>query len=156
MVPQTQFCHNPDCTARGQLGLGNIAVPSRKDRRYQCSTCGRTFAATRDRPFYRLKKSADLVTLLITRLCQAYPVQAIVTAFSLDEWVVADRRDRADGHARQFQEHRLLRGQVEQDNVQADEPYVKAVARRLWMVMAMALPSRLWLGGVFANAAISA
>ena len=26
--------------------------------------------------------------------------------------------------------------------------YVKAVARRLWMAMAMAVPSRLWLGGV--------
>ena len=26
--------------------------------------------------------------------------------------------------------------------------YVKAVARRFWMAMAMAVPSRLWLGGV--------
>ena len=33
-------------------------------------------------------------------------------------------------------------------HVQADELYVKAVARRLWMAMAMAVPSRLWLGGV--------
>ena len=32
-------------------------------------------------------------------------------------------------------------------HVQADELYVKAVARRLWMAMAMAVPSRLWLGG---------
>jgi transposase-like protein len=46
MDPQTQFCHNPDCTARGQLGLGNISVHSRKEQRYRCSTCGRTFAAT--------------------------------------------------------------------------------------------------------------
>jgi hypothetical protein len=27
--------------------------------------------------------------------------------------------------------------------------YVKAVVRRFWMAMAMAVPSRLWLGGVF-------
>lgn len=33
-------------------------------------------------------------------------------------------------------------------HVQADELYVKAVARRLWMAMAMAVPSRLRLGGV--------
>ena len=33
-------------------------------------------------------------------------------------------------------------------HVQADELYVKAVGRRLWMAMAMAVPSRLWLGGV--------
>src|SRR3954471_19224985 len=148
MDPLTQSCHNPDCTARGQLGLGNILVHSRKDRRYRCSTCGRTFAATRDTPFYRLKKSTDLVTLVITLLCHGCPVQAIVAAFGLDERTVADWRDRAGRHARQFHDHRVLQGQVELGHVQADELYVKAVARRLWMAMAMAVPSRLWLGGV--------
>jgi transposase-like protein len=148
MDPQTQFCHNPDCTARGQLGLGNISVHSRKERRYRCSTCDRTFAATRDTPFYRLKKHADLVTLVITLLCHGCPVQAIVAAFGLDERTVADWRDRAGRHAQQFHEHRVLRGQVELGHVQADELYVKAVAQRLWMAMAMAVPSRLWLGGV--------
>jgi transposase-like protein len=148
MDPQTQFCHNPDCTARGQLGLGNISVHSRKERRYRCSTCDRTFAATRDTPFYRLKKHIDLVTLVITLLCHGCPVQAIVAAFGLDERTVADWRDRAGRHAQQFHEHRVLRGQVELGHVQADELYVKAVAQRLWMAMAMAVPSRLWLGGV--------
>ncbi|HMB05888.1 MAG TPA: hypothetical protein VKP69_19415, partial [Isosphaeraceae bacterium] len=60
MDPLAQFCHNPDCTARGQLALGNINVHSRKERRYRCTTCGQTFAATRDTPFYCLKKSVDL------------------------------------------------------------------------------------------------
>src|SRR3954453_8960475 len=147
MDPQTQSCHNPDCTARGQLGLGNISVQSRKERRYRCSTCGRTFAATRDTPFYRLKASADLVTIVITLLCHGCPVQAIVAAFGLDKSTVADWRDRAGRHARQFHDHRVLQGQVELGHVQADELYVKAVARRAWMAMAMAVPSRLWLGG---------
>ena len=148
MDPRTQFCHNPDCTARGQLGLGNISVHSRKERRYRCSTCGRTFVATRDTPLYRLKKSADLVTLVITLLCHGCPVQAVVAAFDLDERTVADWRDRAGRHAQQFHEHRVLGGQVELGHVQADELYVEAVSRRLWMAMAMAVPSRLWLGGV--------
>jgi transposase-like protein len=147
MDPQTQFCHNPDCTARGQLGLGNISVHSRKERRYRCSSCDRTFAATRDTPFYRLKKHVDLVTLVITLLCHGCPIQAIVAAFGLDERTVADWRDRAGRQAQQFHEHRVLQGQVELGHVQADELYVKAVARRLWMAMAMAVPSRLWLGG---------
>src|SRR4051794_29272449 len=58
------------------------------------------------------------------------------------------RLARPGEHAREFHEHRVLRGQVELGHVQADELYVKAVARRLWMAMAMAVPSRLWLGGV--------
>ena len=33
-------------------------------------------------------------------------------------------------------------------HVQADELWVKLVGRRVWMAMAMAVPSRLWLGGV--------
>jgi transposase-like protein len=148
MDPQTQFCHNPDCTARGQLGLGNITVHSRKDRRYRCSTCRRTFAANRDTPSFRLKKSIDLVTPVITLLCHGCPLQAIVAAFGLDERTVADWRDRAGRHAQQFHEHRVLRGQVELGQVQADELDVKSVARRLRMAMAMAVPSRLRLGGV--------
>src|SRR6201999_1011479 len=109
----------------------NIRVRGRKDHRYRCTTCGRTFAATRDTPSYRLKKSADLVTLVITLLCHGCPVQAIVAAFGLDERTVADWRDRAGRHARLSHEHRVLRGQVELGHVQADELYVKAVGQRL-------------------------
>src|SRR6185437_1550549 len=151
MDPQAQFCHNPDCSARGQLGLDNIRVHGRKEHRYRCTTCGRTFAATRDTPVYRLKKSADLVTLVVTLLCHGCPVQAIVAAFGLDERTVADWRDRAGRHGRQFHEDRVLRGQVELDHVQADELYVKAVTRRLWM----AVPSRLLWVGSSVNAATS-
>jgi transposase-like protein len=148
MDPLAQFCHDPDCTARGQLGLGNIHIHSRKERRYRCTTCGRTFVATRDTPFYRLKRSVDLVSLVIILLCHGCPVQAIVAAFGLDERTVAAWRDRAGRHAQRFHEHHVLGGRVELGHVQADELYVKAVGRRLWMAMAMAVPSRLWLGGV--------
>src|SRR3954452_24230762 len=147
MDPQTQFCHNPDCPARGQLGRGNIRVHSRKERRYRCTTCDRTFAATHDTPFYRLKKPTDLVTIVVTLLCHGCPLQAIVAAFGLDERTVAAWRDRAGRHGQRFHEHHVLSGQVELGHVQADELCVKAVARRLWMAMAMAVPSRLWLGG---------
>ncbi len=85
---------------------------------------------------------------MVTLLCHGCPVQAIVAAFDLDERTVADWRDRAGRHAQQLHEHRVLRGQVELGHVQADELFVKAVGRRLWMAMAMAVPSRLWLGGV--------
>src|SRR5512144_1560222 len=147
MDPQDQFCHNPDCPARGQAGLGTIRIHSRAERRYRCTTCGRTFAETRGTPFYRLKKTADLVTLVLTLLCHGCPRRAIVAAFGLDERTVAAWRDRAGRYGQRFPEHHVLNGQVELGHVQADELYVKAVARRLGMAMAMAVPSRLGLAG---------
>ena len=55
MDPQTQFCPNLDCPARGQRGQGNIRVHSHTERRDRCTTCGRTFVATTGTPFFRLK-----------------------------------------------------------------------------------------------------
>ena len=148
MDPHAQFCHNSDCPARGQLGLDNIRIHSRQHRRYRCMTCDRTFTETRDTPLYRLKKPVELVTIVVTLLCHGCPLQAIVAAFGLDERTVAAWRNRAGRHGQRFHEHHVLNGQVELGHVQADELFVKAVARRLWMAMAMAVPSRLWLGGV--------
>ena len=148
MDPQTQFCHNPDCPARGQVGLGNIRVHSRAEQRYRCTTCGRTFAATTGTPFYRLRTAADLVTLVLTLLSHGCPLQAIVAAFGLDERTVAAWLTRAGQHCQQVHEHVVQQGQVDLGHVQADELWVKVVGRRVWMAMAMAVPSRLWLGGV--------
>ena len=82
MDPQDRFCHTPNCPARGQLGLDNIRIHSKKERRYRCLTCNRTFAETRDTPLYRLKKPTELVTIVLTLLCHGCPLQAIVAAFN--------------------------------------------------------------------------
>jgi transposase-like protein len=148
MDPQAQFCHNPDCPAWGQRGLDNIRVHSRTERRYRCTACDRTSAETRDTPLYRLKKPVELVTIVLTLLCHGCPLQAIVAAFGLDERTIAAWRDRAGQHGRRFHEHHVLSGKVDLGHVQADELFVKTVGRRLWMAMAMAVPLRLWLGGV--------
>lgn len=147
MNPLQQFCHNSDCSARGRLGAGNIRVHSRKERRYRCTTCRRTFAATADTPFYRLKVATDVVALVLTLMTHGCPLQAIVVAFGYDERTVAAWRDRAGQHAREFHSHQVLQGRVELGHVQADEMFVRAVGQRLWMALAMAVPSRLWLGG---------
>lgn len=148
MNPLDQFCHNPDCTARGQRGQGNIRVHSQKERRYRCTACRRTFAATADTPFYRLKVPPETVTLVLVLMSLGCPLQAIVVAFGLDERTVAAWRDRAGTHGQHFHEHKVLSGQVDLGHVQADELCVRAVGQRLWMALAMAVPSRLWLGGV--------
>jgi transposase-like protein len=148
MDPQSQFCHNPDCPDRGRVGQGNIGVFSQKERRYKCQTCGRTFSQTKGTAFYRLRTAVDLVTLVVTLLCHGCPIQAIVAAFGLDERTVADWQARAGQHCQRVHEGLVEQGQIDLGHVQADEIWVKMVGRRVWMAMALAVPSRLWLGGV--------
>jgi transposase-like protein len=148
MNPMTQFCHNLECPARGQLGQGNITIHSQKERRYRCTMCGKTFAATTGTPFYRLHLAVDLLTIVVTLLTHGCPTQAIVAAFGLDERTVASWLRRAGQHAQQLHQHLVQHGQVDLQHVQADELWVKLVGRKVWQAMAMAVPSRLWLGGV--------
>jgi transposase-like protein len=147
MDPQRQFCHNPACPTRGQVGQDNIGVHSRVEQRYRCQTCGQTFAATKGTAFYRLHTAVDVVTLVLTLLCHGCPPQAIVAAFGLDERTVAAWLARAGGHCQQVHEHLVQQGQVDLQHVQADELWVKLVGQRVWMALALAVPSRLWLGG---------
>jgi len=146
--PSLQFCPNFYCLHRGKTGLGNVRVHSRAERRFRCTTCAKTFAATRNTPYFRLHKSLDLVTLVLTLLAHGCPRQAVVAAYGLDERTVADWQQRAGRHSQRFHELHVQQGRVDIQHVQADELWVKALGRKLWMAMALAVPSRLWLGGV--------
>jgi transposase-like protein len=145
MDPQTQFCPNIVCPARGKSGKGNIVVHSRKEARYKCKQCGKTFAATTGTPFYRLRHSLDLVTCVVTLIAFGCPLQAIVVAFGLDERTVMDWQARAGKHAEQIHEH-LVEQPRDLQQVQADEIRVKTQAKALWLAMAMMVRTRLWLG----------
>ena len=147
MDPQRQFCHNPACPASGQVGRGNIRVHSQREQRYVCQSCGRTFAATCGTPYYRLRTTADLVTLVLTLLSHGCPPQAIVAAFGLDERTVTAWLGRAGAHCQRVHAHVVQRGQVDVQHVQADELWVKLVGQRVWLALALAAPTRLWLGG---------
>ena len=56
---------------------------SLKERRYLCSRCGRTFAATRGTPLFRLQSPAELVLVVLSLLSWGCPVQAVVHTFLL-------------------------------------------------------------------------
>jgi transposase-like protein len=151
MDPRTQFCHRPDCPARGQVGQGNIRVHSRKERRYRCPLCGKTFAETKGTPFYRLETSETWVTLVVTLLCHGCPMQAIVAAFGFDKRSVTNWWLRLGKHCEGVHQHLVQQGKVDLKHIQADELWVKVVARSLWMAMAIAVPSRLWLAGLISE-----
>ena len=108
-APEHVFCPNPDCPARGQTGRGNIGVHSRKERRYKCRVCGKTFTATCGTVFYRLRTVMELVTVVITLLAHGCPLQVIVVAFGLDERTVEKWHARAGKHCEQVHEHWVQR-----------------------------------------------
>lgn len=147
MDPQSAFCPNLDCPARGQVGKGNISVHSRQERRYKCHVCGKTFAETKGTPFYRLRTAKDVVVIVVTLLAYGCPVQAIVMAFGLDERTVLGWQSRAGKHCQQVHEH-LVERPRDLGQVQADEIRVKMQGLIVWMAMAIQVQTRLWLGGV--------
>jgi hypothetical protein len=148
MDPQQQFCRNRACRAYGRPGEGHVVVHSRAERRYQCKRCRRTFAETAGTALYRLRRMRDEVVVVVTLLAYGCPVQAIVAAFGLDERTVARWQARAGAQCQQVHEHLVEAGRVELGQVQADELRVRAVGSVYWLASAIAVPSRLWLGGV--------
>jgi transposase-like protein len=75
------------------------------------------------------------------------PPQAIVAAFGFDERTVASWEKKGGKHCQRVHEHKVQQGQVNLKHVQADEMLIKMVCKKAWMAMAIAVPSRLWLGG---------
>jgi hypothetical protein len=71
-----------------------------------------------------------------------------VASFGSDERTIARWERRAGAHCQPLHEHLAQQGQVELQHVPADELWVKLVGQQLWRAMALAAPSRLWLGGV--------
>jgi transposase-like protein len=150
MDPQEQFCPNMACPARGKVGENNIVVHSRKEARYQCKICSKTFAATRGTPFYRLHYPAELMVIVVTLIAHGCPLQAIVAAFHLDERTVMNWQERAGRHCQQVHEH-LVQQPRDLGHVQADEIRVKGQGKVVWLAMAIMVSTRLWLGGVVAS-----
>ncbi len=148
MDPSKAFCPNAMCSARGQRGLGNIAIHDRSRQRYRCNVCKKTFSARRGTMFEGLRKPMDLIVIVVTLLSYGCPIQAIVHAFGLDERTVADWRDRAGVHCHKVHQQLIEQGQLDLMHVQADEIRVKGRQMIAWMGLAMMVSTRLWIAGV--------
>jgi len=146
MDPATTFCPNLACPARGQIGQGNIGIHSRQDQRFMCTECHKTFTATKGTAFYRLRTSAETVSLVVTLMAHGCPLQAIVVAFGYDERTVACWLARAGVQGQAVQEH-LVEQPRDLGQVQADEIRVKTQGGLVWMALALMVSTRLWLAG---------
>src|SRR5688572_15492228 len=146
MDPTMVFCPNRACPARGQTGQGNIGIHSRKDQRFLCTACHKTFSATKGTALYRLRTAAKTVRLVVTLLAHGCPVQAIVAAFRLDERTVADWWARAGQQGQAVQEY-LVEQPHDLGHMQADEIRVKMQGGIVWMALAMMVRTRVWRAG---------
>jgi transposase-like protein/IS1 family transposase len=146
MDPTATFCPNWSCPARGQTGQGNIGIHSRKDRRFLCTECHKTFSATKGTALYRLRTAAETVTLVVTLLAHGCPPQAIVAAFGFDERTVRRWMGRGGVQGQAVQEY-LVEQPRDLGQVQADEIRVQKQGGIVWMALAMMVTTRLWLAG---------
>ncbi|MBY0229304.1 MAG: hypothetical protein K2W96_08510 [Gemmataceae bacterium] len=144
MDPRGVSCDDPACPQRGKADRGNIKIHSRKEQRFRCTACKKTFAASKGAPSCRLRKDDAQLVLVVTLLAHGCPLPA----FGLDERTVADWRGEAGRRCQAVRRHRPETKPPDLGHVQADELHAKRQGGRSWVAMAMAAPSRLWLGGV--------
>ena len=150
MDPQTVWCPNLACPARGQLGQGNIGVHSQKERRYHCRVCDKTFGARTGTIFHRRRTDEALITVVITLVSWGCPLVALEHAFGLQPHTIRDWLAAAGVHAEAVHHAQVVQPR-DLGQVQADEVRVKTQCGIVWMAMAMMVSTRLWLGGVIST-----
>ena len=99
MDPQTVWCPNLACPARGQSGKGNIGVHSQQERHYRCRVCRKTFGARTVTIFHRRRTDEALIVLVITLVSWGCPLVAIEHAFGLMPQTIRDWLEAAGQHA---------------------------------------------------------
>jgi len=148
MDPTKAACPNPDCPMHGQPGEDTIALHSKKEKRWRCRKCGKTFSATTGTIFYRRKYDHRFISEIVSLMAYGCPPAAIEKTYALDERTVAQWQQAAGAHCQGLHEQILEDHPMDLKQVQADEIRVKAQGGILWMALALCVTTRLWLGGV--------
>jgi len=141
MKPELITC--PYCEAPERIG-----IHSKKDRRYKCHNCHKSFTETSGTVFYGLHYPVWLIVVVLSLLAYGCPVPAIVGAFLIDERTIREWLERAGQYAKNLQEELVCNGKIELGQVQADELCINTQKGKVWMATAMSVFSRLFIWGV--------
>jgi IS1 family transposase len=126
--------------------MGNIGIHSRKEQRFICHECHKTFSVRKGTVFSRLHTSAATVVIVVTLLAHGCPLQAMVAVLEFDERTIAAWGARS-GRQDQAVPASLVEHPRDLGQVQADELRVKTQGGIVWMALAMMVKTRVWLGG---------
>lgn len=97
---------------------------------------------------HHLHTPTEVVVQVVTLLAYGCPIQAIVAAFGFDARTVVQWQQRAGEHCQRVHKHLVLGTPQDLGQVQADELRVRLQRGVVWLASAIAVPTRLWLGGV--------
>jgi transposase-like protein len=147
MDPQQRFCPNEACVARGQIGKGNLVIHSKAPERYRCKVCRKTFSGREGTVFYRAHVSAAQMTVVLGLIAHGCPIAAICAVFGYQARTVRRWVQSAGDHCEALHDAQVAQPRI-LGFIQADELRVKVQKGVLWVAMAVAVPYRLWLGGV--------
>lgn len=88
---------------------------------------------------------------MVSIIAYGCPLQAIVATYGVDERTVASWEAVSGEHCHKVHKEHLQKGQIDLKQVQADELRVKTQGGILWMATAIAVSTRLWLGGMVSH-----
>jgi transposase-like protein len=119
-------CPNPDCTAYGQRGVGNLrphgwSGKGRRIRCLHCATCGRDFSERANTPLFDLRTAEDTLVAIASHLAEGTGCRATARLVGVSLNTVLRFTNRFGRHAELFHDH-LVRG-VHPNQVQPDEAW---------------------------------
>jgi transposase-like protein len=119
-------CPNPDCSAYGQRGQGNLrphgwSGKSRRIRCLRCATCGQHFSERANTPLFGLRTAEDTLVSIARHLADGTGVRATARLCGVSLNTVLRFTKRAGAHAERFHDSQV-RG-VQPQQIQPDEAW---------------------------------
>lgn len=119
-------CPNPDCSAYGQRGAGNLCLhgwsgKGKRIRCLRCTTCGRDFSERANTPLFGLTSSEDTLVAIASHLAEGVGCRATARLCGVSLNTVLRFTQRAGKHAELFHDIKV-RG-VQPKQIQPDEAW---------------------------------
>ncbi len=119
-------CPNPDCSAYGHRGAGNLCLHgwsgrSRRIRCLRCTTCGKDFSERANTPLFGLRTNEDTLVAIAEHLAEGVGCRATARLCGVSINTVLRFTARFGKHAELFHDQKV-RG-IQPRQIQPDEAW---------------------------------